>query len=78
MHRFQDILLTLVGAGVTSQERRPIEDLDVEGIGFDHHILSRSVDRHRVAVGFVDNHAVAVEPGACGGTTIVGEGRQAA
>src|SRR4030095_16371062 len=39
--------------------------------------LSRSVDRHRVAVGFVDNHAVAVEPGACGGTTIVGEGWQA-
>src|SRR5581483_2300996 len=63
---------------MTSQQGRAIQDLDVEGIGFDHHILPGPVHRYGVAIGLVGHQAVSVEPGRCGDTTVVGKRGQAA
>ena len=46
----EEILLTLVAAGVTRKPRRAIQDLQVEGVRFHDHISPGAVDWHRVTV----------------------------
>ncbi len=77
MQRLEEILLACVTAGMASQQGGSIQDIKVEGIGFDDHVPPRSVDGRGVAVGLVDNETVAVEPGGGRDTTIIRIGRQA-
>jgi hypothetical protein len=55
MQRLEEILLTRVTAEMASQQGGSIQDIKVEGIGFDDHISFRPVDRCGIAVGLVDN-----------------------
>src|SRR5581483_8670781 len=78
MQRLEKILLPCVTAQVASQQRGSIQEFNVKRVCFHNDIFSRSIDWHGVAIGFVGDQTVAVEPGLGGDTTIVSKRRQAA
>src|SRR2546425_638113 len=55
MQRVEDILRMAVTAGMARNHLALMQDINAEGIGFDHQLASRLLNRNRVAVGVIDH-----------------------